>query len=240
MDLLSSITLLNILVCAFICLYLTWTTLHMLLQWNVQALIFPFFLFSNSALLVTYHTLSKKKANRGYVSWWRFYLSRYLRLTPVYMFCILMFVSLSPMLGRGYVKNNFYDGEAQKCRAYIWSNLLYINNYVPHPVVLSEVCAQLAMHTSSYCALWGMCPICCTSIIIYLILLCFLRYSMCPTCWSLKIIYLIPWCPQRYVSNLLFIKNYVPCPIVLSEVCFISQVQVWRESWKILDEFRYE
>ncbi|XP_071811060.1 O-acyltransferase like protein-like [Apostichopus japonicus] len=93
--------------------------------------------FVLSALLVTYLTLCKIRSNGGRIRWWRFYLNRYLRLTPVYAFCIIMYVSFSHWLGRGYLKNRSYDYEASRCRQYVWSNLLYINNCIPDPFVLS-------------------------------------------------------------------------------------------------------
>ncbi|PIK40601.1 putative nose resistant to fluoxetine protein 6-like [Apostichopus japonicus] len=93
--------------------------------------------FVLSALLVTYLTLCKIRSNGGRIRWWRFYLNRYLRLTPVYAFCIIMYVSFSHWLGRGYLKNRSYDYEASRCRQYVWSNLLYVNNCIPDPFVLS-------------------------------------------------------------------------------------------------------
>jgi peptidoglycan/LPS O-acetylase OafA/YrhL len=60
------------------------------------------------------------------------YVHRFLRITPVYMFCLFFFWALMPYFGNGPfwfdVTNNFNPD----CHKRWWSNLLYVNNFVPH------------------------------------------------------------------------------------------------------------
>jgi hypothetical protein len=52
------------------------------------------------------------------------------RLTPAYMFCLMFFTNLIEYVapGPGYGIGGFGN---QPCEDYWWTNLLYINNFVP-------------------------------------------------------------------------------------------------------------
>ncbi|XP_071507526.1 O-acyltransferase like protein-like [Diadema antillarum] len=86
--------------------------------------------FVLSGCLVTYLTLKKMKAKNGKVGWGMFYLHRYLRLTPALAMLILVWMFIFPELNQGPV---WYRTETKFdiCRYYWWSDLLYINNFVP-------------------------------------------------------------------------------------------------------------
>ncbi|XP_070565068.1 nose resistant to fluoxetine protein 6-like [Ptychodera flava] len=87
--------------------------------------------FFLSGLLVTYLTLQQLREDRK-VNWVMFYLHRFWRLTPMYMFAIFFWAYLMPYLGNGPYKAEA-NGIQEPCYQYWWTNLLYINNLVPWP-----------------------------------------------------------------------------------------------------------
>lgn len=59
------------------------------------------------------------------------YIHRYLRLTPLYAFVLFLTWSMQPYVGPDgplWYKANDINAD---CKDYWWSNLLYINNFVP-------------------------------------------------------------------------------------------------------------
>jgi len=96
--------------------------------------------FLLSGLLVSY--LSLKRLNnytgesfRRYVGKTflpQFYLHRFLRLTPAYMFIILFYIYIFPFCGRGPLWFQQAKGTGiENCKKYWWTNLLYISNFYP-------------------------------------------------------------------------------------------------------------
>ncbi|EDQ84551.1 uncharacterized protein MONBRDRAFT_12668 [Monosiga brevicollis MX1] len=97
--------------------------------------------FFISGFLVCYSCLTVLK-KRKTLPWLRYYLHRYIRLTPSYALVMLLFVNLSPFLGDGPV---FYRQQESMsmdacegltrsscgCAKYWWANFLYIQNYYP-------------------------------------------------------------------------------------------------------------
>ena len=62
-----------------------------------------------------------------------FYLERYLRLTPIYAFVLMLYMHLLPQLESGPNSGGGgYDDDT--CRKYVWTNLLYISNLYPNQV----------------------------------------------------------------------------------------------------------
>ncbi|OMJ91129.1 hypothetical protein SteCoe_6393 [Stentor coeruleus] len=89
--------------------------------------------FFMSGLLVTYLFLEEivKTPNLYLLKSGLAIVHRYLRITPLYMFCLLFFWSLQKHLGSGptnvYIDELFHGD----CPDYWYSNLLYINNFIP-------------------------------------------------------------------------------------------------------------
>ncbi|OMJ91128.1 hypothetical protein SteCoe_6392 [Stentor coeruleus] len=90
--------------------------------------------FFMSGLLVTYLFLEEivKTPNLYILKSGLALVHRYLRITPLYMFCLLFFWSLQKYLGSGptnvYIDELFHGD----CPDYWYSNLLYINNFIPN------------------------------------------------------------------------------------------------------------
>ena len=60
------------------------------------------------------------------------YVHRFLRITPVYMFCLCFFWALTPYFGNGPFWFDITNSFNYECHKYWYSNLLYVNNFVPH------------------------------------------------------------------------------------------------------------
>ena len=98
--------------------------------------------FLLSGVLVSYLTLRDMKRRDGKFPLVPYYLHRILRLTPTYMFFLFFYWHLTVYMTQGPPMVQLitgYDGsEQQHCRAYWWTNLLYINNF--HPYQLQDEC----------------------------------------------------------------------------------------------------
>eukprot|EP00667_Euglena_gracilis_P004919 EG_transcript_4951 len=70
---------------------------------------------------------------RGAVSWVLVVVDRYLRLMPLYGLLLLTYWQWLPRLGSGPLWPRVQEIVAQ-CDAYWWSNLLFINNFVPKEI----------------------------------------------------------------------------------------------------------
>ncbi|CAL1300170.1 unnamed protein product [Larinioides sclopetarius] len=84
--------------------------------------------FFISAVLLSYGVMKSKELKLNVL---RYIFKRFWRLTPPFMLLISC-VYLLPHLGSGPVwKETVVDGLTEKCKKYWWTNLLYINNFVP-------------------------------------------------------------------------------------------------------------
>ncbi|XP_030841026.1 nose resistant to fluoxetine protein 6 [Strongylocentrotus purpuratus] len=86
--------------------------------------------FLLSGLLLSYLALKKMKDHDGKLSWGWLYLHRYIRLTPPLAMVILIWMFFLPTMSHGPVSYRF-DAKVDLCRAWWWTDLLYINNFVP-------------------------------------------------------------------------------------------------------------
>ncbi|CAG9332897.1 unnamed protein product [Blepharisma stoltei] len=82
-----------------------------------------------SGFLVTYlliHDINNSKK----MNWLMIYVHRYLRITPLYLFCILLFWALQKHIGNGPI---FFTGDIinNECKNHWWTNILYLNNFIP-------------------------------------------------------------------------------------------------------------
>ncbi|XP_078695939.1 nose resistant to fluoxetine protein 6-like [Branchiostoma floridae x Branchiostoma belcheri] len=88
-----------------------------------------------SALLVSYLFMKQLKKNDGSFTGKDLllhYLHRYWRLTPVYAFLIMIFACLMVYMGTGpnwASPINLAMGNVAACQSWMWTNLLYINNW---------------------------------------------------------------------------------------------------------------
>ena len=94
--------------------------------------------FFLSGLLVAYLALREIR-EKGKLNWVYYFLHRYWRLTPLYVFIMLIFMSLIMYLVAGPFqwlatdpKHGLVYEASHGCRNYWWSNLLYINNFYPN------------------------------------------------------------------------------------------------------------
>ena len=86
--------------------------------------------FFLSGLLVSY--LSMKRFEKdGKLPLLRYYLHRYIRLTPLYLYVILVSMYLFPLFSSGPIFDMNAMGIAKQCKKYWWTNILYINNFYP-------------------------------------------------------------------------------------------------------------
>ena len=85
-----------------------------------------------SGLLMAYLFLKEldKPTPMAPSNWVLVYLHRYLRITPLVLFCILLWWSLQPYLGDGPVWFRYNELNAD-CPDYWWTVITYVNNFVP-------------------------------------------------------------------------------------------------------------
>ncbi|XP_046631188.1 nose resistant to fluoxetine protein 6-like isoform X2 [Daphnia pulicaria] len=85
--------------------------------------------FLLSGLLVAFTQLRQLDQNNGVFNLKRFYLHRYIRLTPVYAALVAFISTLYPYVGTG-PDWNFVVQKSKALRKSWWANLMYINNFV--------------------------------------------------------------------------------------------------------------
>ncbi|XP_071959454.1 nose resistant to fluoxetine protein 6-like [Antedon mediterranea] len=101
--------------------------------------------FFLGGLLVSYLTLEKMKQNGGSISLISFYLYRFLRILPSYMFIIVLFIFIVPYLSQGPIW--FSILRANDCRSYWWTNMLFINNF--YPISFRDQCIEWSWYLAN-------------------------------------------------------------------------------------------
>lgn len=96
---------------------------------NAYVSVDSFFLLSG--ILVSYITLKKMDNSSGRLGLPMFYIHRFVRLTPSYMFAIFLYSSFYPHIVSGPLGIIVKHTEEPNCKKYWWTNLLYINNIYP-------------------------------------------------------------------------------------------------------------
>lgn len=87
--------------------------------------------FFLSAFLFGHAFLGQVSSSRRLPSPMLMYLHRYLRLTPVMAFWLLLFYKLAPQMGEGPFWAAFVHSVTGRCDTSWWSQLLYIQNFYP-------------------------------------------------------------------------------------------------------------
>ena len=106
--------------------------------------------FFLSGLLVSYLTMREMQRRNGRFPYVPYYVHRFFRLTPTYMFVLFFYWYLSMYLSDGpyYQLSTGPDGPAWKnCEKYWWTNLLYINNF--YPVEFGDECMSWAWYLAN-------------------------------------------------------------------------------------------
>lgn len=85
--------------------------------------------FFLSGLLVCYLTLLKLEKKNGHIPWHWFYIHRYIRLTPVMLITILIWMYIAPYTLWG--PKATIMAERPFCPENWWANVLYIQNFYP-------------------------------------------------------------------------------------------------------------
>ncbi|CAG0892217.1 unnamed protein product [Darwinula stevensoni] len=86
--------------------------------------------FFMSGLLVSYLLLKELQRNKGKFNIIKFYIHRYIRLTPIYAMVLWFSVDLFPYTFSGPFQKIVSDAFTDPCRDQWWRNLLYVNNMV--------------------------------------------------------------------------------------------------------------
>ncbi|XP_058833744.1 nose resistant to fluoxetine protein 6-like [Topomyia yanbarensis] len=89
--------------------------------------------FSISGVLMTLHvmTYAEQSSNKiGILFLLKAIINRYVRLTPVYAFIILLHATWLVKMQDGPLWKHYTETEKVYCRRNWWTNLLYVNNYV--------------------------------------------------------------------------------------------------------------
>ena len=103
-------------------------------RWDAQFLsngsIFVEAFFLMSGLLVCLSLMRQLDRSKGSFNVLRYYLHRYIRLTPLYAVVIALVAFVLPLMATG-PDWHYFKKMAEAVRRLWWSQLLYINNYVP-------------------------------------------------------------------------------------------------------------
>jgi peptidoglycan/LPS O-acetylase OafA/YrhL len=86
-----------------------------------------------SAFLATFLLLKKLEKEKRPVSGWlpMYYVNRFARITPAYMFALFLNWKVAPLLATGPVARQVWENSNLNCKDQWWHHLLYINTVVP-------------------------------------------------------------------------------------------------------------
>ncbi|XP_066923938.1 nose resistant to fluoxetine protein 6-like isoform X3 [Clytia hemisphaerica] len=88
--------------------------------------------FLLSGVLMSYLALRQMDKTKGRFNLPLYYLHRFIRITPPYMFVILIWTNVYPYMFTGpLAKQTRITGDGGNCAKYWWTNMLYINNFYP-------------------------------------------------------------------------------------------------------------
>ncbi|XP_075209807.1 nose resistant to fluoxetine protein 6-like [Lycorma delicatula] len=110
--------------------------------------------FVMSGMLLSYTFLKKINKEKSF-DIVKFYLHRYMRLTPAVAGLVLFYATLSDRLCDGPLCTHYYDIIKKPCVKNWWASLTYINNYYDS----ENMCAQQTWYTSVDMQLFWLSPI---------------------------------------------------------------------------------
>ena len=116
-------------------MHINWANMLVL---NGNIITDTFFLISG--VLMAYTILTKSEKNsRDHFDVISLYLHRYLRLTPAYAMMIGFYATLFYKINSGPHWDQWVGANRDYCRENWWLNLLYLNNYIHLPRIVSKV-----------------------------------------------------------------------------------------------------
>ena len=114
-------------------------------RFSAQPIVNGFFsvdsFFFLSGVLLAYLTFREMGRRNGKFPFIPYYVHRFLRLTPTYMFLLFFYWHVAVHLGNGPNVLGALgpdSGQAKLCQKYWWTNLFYINNF--YPVKFGDEC----------------------------------------------------------------------------------------------------
>jgi peptidoglycan/LPS O-acetylase OafA/YrhL len=87
--------------------------------------------FIMSGFLLAYLSVSEMQKRKGRISWVMFIVHRLIRIAPIYFFVFMIYVNILPYIGTGPAWPLLEYKYRVACNEYWWTNLLFINNFVP-------------------------------------------------------------------------------------------------------------
>ena len=110
-------------------------TQDLMYQWWGVLLYSGFFavdiFFYVTGLLFSYFLLAELEKSKGKMKWGLLYFHRIIRIVPTYAFMIGFCYFALPLLGSGPAWGNAFKYIGKDCADYWWTNLLFINNFIP-------------------------------------------------------------------------------------------------------------
>jgi len=113
--------------------------------------------FFLSGLLVAYLSI-KRYQSKGSLPLVRYYVHRYIRLTPSYAYLMFFLAYLYPLLGSGpmWYTQGPNSLQSENCITYWWTNLLYINNLYPE---INNMCMNWSWYLANDMQFYVISPI---------------------------------------------------------------------------------
>ncbi|RZF33765.1 hypothetical protein LSTR_LSTR008024 [Laodelphax striatellus] len=101
------------------------------------------FLLMSAALTSNY--LAKEITTKGFINWPGRIITRYVRLTPPLLAVIVYYAYVMEYTGSGPQWSTVVNGNSDLCKASLWKNLFYIQNFFPFEKMCATHTHQLAL-----------------------------------------------------------------------------------------------
>ncbi|XP_015511176.1 uncharacterized protein LOC107217967 [Neodiprion lecontei] len=95
--------------------------------------------------VLTAYNMAKEYNKRGEIRWFCRFVTRFIRLTPVLLAVVFWYAFVMEHVGSGPQWNSVVKSNADLCKKNAWTNLLYIQNFLPFEEMCATHTHQLAL-----------------------------------------------------------------------------------------------
>ncbi|XP_046748456.1 uncharacterized protein LOC124412542 isoform X2 [Diprion similis] len=95
--------------------------------------------------VLTAYNMAKEYHKRGEIRWFCRFVTRFIRLTPVLLAVVFWYAFVMEHVGSGPQWNSVVKSNADLCKKNAWTNLLYIQNFMPFEEMCATHTHQLAL-----------------------------------------------------------------------------------------------
>ncbi|XP_011164184.2 uncharacterized protein LOC105198999 [Solenopsis invicta] len=95
--------------------------------------------------VLTAYNMARELKTRGEIRWFCRFIARFIRLTPALLAVVFWYAFVMEHIGSGPQWNSVVTANAELCKYNAWTNLLYVQNFIPFEEMCATHTYQLAL-----------------------------------------------------------------------------------------------